>query len=60
MSVDPRAKSVRERCILVAAIIIMMAEGGWRICGKEVHENHQIPSSLATQTNTYDIEWNWC
>lgn len=31
MSVDPKVKSTRERCIRVAAIDIVIHEGGWNI-----------------------------
>jgi hypothetical protein len=49
------AKSVRERCIRVAAIVIVISEGSRNICVAHKYEGYPY---IATQ-RTYKVEWIW-
>jgi hypothetical protein len=56
MSVNLYAKSVRERYIRVAQIVIMVNAGTWNICGKRGCLRTTWGRS---QKETYKVEWSW-
>jgi hypothetical protein len=53
---DPKAKSTRERCIRVAAIITMTVLGAKSICVTEKHKQLGVPPTVITRTHIDELD----